>query len=123
MPLVHIFRGDLSFVSLLRYRLVDVVANLLPLADSSSLDVADNRDLLAATDMVSRFDGVPSTAEGLRQAHDAVHFRMQANVHEMRVLLAQQQIGYMEMLDLQARLCNLEAEEEGEEEVVKESDE
>jgi hypothetical protein len=104
-----------------------LVANILLSADGSILDVADNRVLLAAADMVSQFDGVPSTAEGLRQAHDALHYRMQANVHEMRVLLAQQQLGYTEMLDLQARLRELEAEEDGEDEVeegvVEESDE
>jgi len=72
--------------------------------------------------MVSQFDGVPSTAKGLQQAHDAVHFRMQANIHEMHILLAQQQIRYTEMLDLQARLRNLKAKEEGKEEVVEESD-
>ena len=87
------------------------------------MDVADNRILLAATDMVSRFDDVPPTAEGLRQAHDAVHFRMQANVHEMRVLLAQQQFGYTQMLALQSQLRDLEAAEEGEDEVVEEPDE
>ena len=79
--------------------------------------------LLAATDMVSRFDDVPPTAEGLQQAHDAVHFRMQANVHEMRVLLAQQQFGYTQMLALQSQLRDLEAAEEGEDEVVEEPDE
>jgi hypothetical protein len=48
---------------------------------------------------------------------------MQANVHEMRVLLAQQQFGYTQMLALQSQLRDLEAGEEGEEEVAEESDE
>jgi hypothetical protein len=91
-------------------------------ADGSVLDIADNRVILAAAEMVGRFEGIPSTVEGLRQAHDAVHSRLQANVHEMRILLAQQQIGYTEFLELENRIRELEAAEEGELEVDEEHD-
>jgi len=51
-------------------------------------------------------------------------FRMQANVHEMRVLFGgSNQFGYTQMLALQSQLRDLEAGEEGEEEVAEESDE
>jgi len=58
--------------------------------------------------MIQRYDAIPSTAEGLLQAQDAVHHRMQANLHELRMLVAQQHIGYVELDDIGKRLHEIQ---------------
>jgi hypothetical protein len=83
-------------------------------ANDSNLDIANNRVLTAAADMIRQYDMMPSTSEGLRQAHDAIII-MQANIHEMCVLLAQQQLGYMELSDIERRLREIQGEEKVEE--------
>ena len=47
-------------------------------------------------------------AEGLLQAQDAVHHRMQANLHELRMLVAQQHVGYAELDDIGRRLREIQ---------------
>jgi hypothetical protein len=58
--------------------------------------------------MIQRYDAIPSTAEGLLQAQDAVYHRMQANLHELRVLVAQQHVGYAELDDIGRRLREIQ---------------
>jgi len=58
--------------------------------------------------MIQRYDAIPSTAEGLLQAQDAVHHRMQANLHELRMLVAQQHVGYAELDDIGKRLREIQ---------------
>jgi len=62
--------------------------------------------------MIQRYDAIPSTAEGLLQAQDAIHHRMQANLHELRVLVSQQHVGYAELDDIGRRLRELQGEDE-----------
>jgi len=64
---------------------VDVVL-IIDFSADPALDVASGRNVLsAAAEMIQRYDAIPSTAEGLLQAQDAIHHRMQANLHELRV--------------------------------------
>jgi len=51
--------------------------------------------------------GNPSTAKGLLQAQDAVHHHMQANLHELWMLVAQQHVGYAELDDIRSPLCKI----------------
>jgi len=58
--------------------------------------------------MIQRYDTIPSTAKGLLQAQDAIHHHLQANLHELRVLVAQQHVGYTELDDIGRRLREIQ---------------
>jgi len=81
-------------------------------ATDPDLDISSRNILNAAAEMIQRYESVPSTVEGLLQAQDAVHHRLQANLHELQMLVAQQHVGYAELDDIARRLREFQGEDE-----------
>jgi len=81
-------------------------------ATDPDLDISSRNILNTAAEMIQRYEAIPSTAEGLLQVQDAVHHRLQANLHELRMLVAQQHVGYAELDDIGRRLRELQGEDE-----------